>query len=485
MKSILLLETSKLFFPKAPPFGLITLYEHLKSNKIKSEYLDVYNVLDNKVITKKNSNELIKLLINKLDDKILKFDVIGISIPFESCFEFVKTLGKKIKNLFPEKKIIIGGKYISFLFMNGFIDENLFENRFDYAVILDGERAITKLLKSSLGEKDLGKIPNLIFYKDKQINVNSINNDFDINKQTIIKQNNENLIFEYEIGRGCYYNKCTFCAYKYGNKINYREKSLSIIKKDLKKNKKELMNKNVFFITDAINPNQIRIISETLIKEKIKIKWFGFLRFDKDFSYELLSLMKKSGCSELVFGLESGDKRINNKIIKKGIKLKEAERIIKECNQLGIETIVAVVTGFPTETIFNAFNTFKFIYKNRRHIPICEIYTFKLLKFSELYKNPKKYGITKIYEKNNEFKFLAKKGNIYQKYLINLFVAFFYTFFNLFSPMIISIDTNKKMLGFIKEKIIDNLSKINSSKNRVHKHKCLYKYYTNVQMKTE
>jgi magnesium-protoporphyrin IX monomethyl ester (oxidative) cyclase len=75
---------------------------------------------------------------------------------------------------------------------------------------------------------------------------------------------------------------------------------------------------------------------------------------------ELAQLMKKSGCVELIFGVESGDQDILNKVIDKSLKLEEVEKSAVICKKIGIKTKAFFVIGFPGEKIANMKKSMEF-----------------------------------------------------------------------------------------------------------------------------
>ncbi|NIM47627.1 MAG: radical SAM protein [Candidatus Aenigmarchaeota archaeon] len=91
--------------------------------------------------------------------------------------------------------------------------------------------------------------------------------------------------------------------------------------------------------------DRARRIVDGLIKEKINIPWTTAqgIRADK-VDLPLLSKMKKSGFFRTGFGIEAGSQEMIYKI-GKGLKLEKAEKAIKICKKLGIESIGYFIIG--------------------------------------------------------------------------------------------------------------------------------------------
>lgn len=82
--------------------------------------------------------------------------------------------------------------------------------------------------------------------------------------------------------------------------------------------------------------------------------------------------MFAAGCHHLTFGFESGSARIN-KEMKKGYKFKEydnnyAAEVFKNCMNNGIQVVLFLIIGYPTETKEDFEETMKFLKKYRKWI---------------------------------------------------------------------------------------------------------------------
>jgi anaerobic magnesium-protoporphyrin IX monomethyl ester cyclase len=75
---------------------------------------------------------------------------------------------------------------------------------------------------------------------------------------------------------------------------------------------------------------------------------------------EMLRGVKASGCTYLEFGIESGSQETLDRIIRKGIRLDEAERVLAACKDVGIDVHALYVVGFPGETQAGIDETFRF-----------------------------------------------------------------------------------------------------------------------------
>ncbi|MFH1312585.1 MAG: radical SAM protein [Candidatus Eisenbacteria bacterium] len=75
---------------------------------------------------------------------------------------------------------------------------------------------------------------------------------------------------------------------------------------------------------------------------------------------DLIQKAKHTGCSYLEFGIDSGKQDTLDRIIKKGLKLEDAERIVMLCKEARIDVHTLFVVGFPGETPEGISETLRF-----------------------------------------------------------------------------------------------------------------------------
>jgi hypothetical protein len=86
---------------------------------------------------------------------------------------------------------------------------------------------------------------------------------------------------------------------------------------------------------------------EALLESGEQFKWTCSARTDC-INKELLELMKKSGCTGVFFGIETGSARLQQ-TIGKNLDLDQALEAIRYAESLGISSTVSLITGFPDE----------------------------------------------------------------------------------------------------------------------------------------
>jgi radical SAM superfamily enzyme YgiQ (UPF0313 family) len=160
--------------------------------------------------------------------------------------------------------------------------------------------------------------------------------------------------------RGCP-GRCTFCHRSFKGMV--RKRSARNIINEIQILQRDYGIKGITFYDDTFTlfKDVVREFCNILIEERIDIDWSCFTRVDH-INEELLLLMKKAGCFQILFGVESGDEGILKNINKK-ISLKQAEEAVKAARRVGIETRASFLIGNQGETAETLARTINFAIK--------------------------------------------------------------------------------------------------------------------------
>jgi radical SAM superfamily enzyme YgiQ (UPF0313 family) len=370
----------------SPPLGMAKLVGYLKKIGYK-------NIKSIDLRTDKNfKNNLNQFAKN------IKTDIVGISavynIQLPAAIKLANAIRRHNKKIF----ILIGGNAISdnleYLINNPIILRSV-----DAIIFGDGEKPLEKIIYHLGTDKKLYSVPNII-YNDKK-SLKKSGHLFRCSKNFIdilpdFTKINSLPFIPLKISIGCYWRKCTFCAPtrtypKYPYQIATIESTLNIIKQlNIKYNKKRFV-----FFDDSIPPHYLEQLSKELIKRKFNIQWeVKATCLDAKFiNKKLVSLLKKSGCQEIGFGMES----FSPKILKQMNKIhtvQNALKILKLFKEEKIKTNIHILFGFPGETIRDVKTTLASLKKYNNLYEYFIINYFRLYKNSYIHKNPLKFNIT-------------------------------------------------------------------------------------------
>jgi anaerobic magnesium-protoporphyrin IX monomethyl ester cyclase len=112
---------------------------------------------------------------------------------------------------------------------------------------------------------------------------------------------------------------------------------------------KEYGAKEIYFDDSSFSVNQAHVIEvcNEIQRRGLKVWWSAMA--DAHLKIDTLKAMRAAGCIALKFGLESSDPQIL-KNIHKHINLDMARRMVRFCNEVGIETHATYIVGLPGET---------------------------------------------------------------------------------------------------------------------------------------
>ncbi len=351
----------------------------------------------------KNGKEDIRL-INNYVEKIVECptDSIGFSIYLKRTLPFSRLIRKKIREKFPEIAMIIGGSFSPFLEEKEI--KALFEQDYcDFLIIGEGEMSLPGLIQSRRSGKDYSGIKNLCYLEkgslllSERATINTLSElPFPSFSQFRLGHYPAPyLILPIQSSRGCSYKKCAFCSHYQVTLDTYNVYDIPQIADKIQHYKQEYDCKYFVFHDDNMPPTIIKRICESLKKKNIAdVYFYGYGRLVAKFrDPKLISLMRETGFRAIAWGLESASQKVLD-MMNKGIRIDDAEHILKDFHTAGILNLCFVMFGFPGETEKDAMETLHFLQKNANVISSILLDTYYPSKFSPIWNNPGKYGIT-------------------------------------------------------------------------------------------
>ncbi len=149
--------------------------------------------------------------------------------------------------------------------------------------------------------------------------------------------------------RGCPF-QCTFCLWPeilFGHK--FRQRSPKSVVDEIEHMIRMYGIDEIFFDDDTfvLNDTRVRGICEELLRRKIKIAWHCMGRVNT-VNQDTLNIMKKAGCTQIFYGLESGSDKILE-ASKKGITKKEMVNAVNMTQRAGLVASGSFIFGLPDE----------------------------------------------------------------------------------------------------------------------------------------
>jgi len=188
--------------------------------------------------------------------------------------------------------------------------------------------------------------------------------------------------------RGCPH-KCIFCDRSvFGNFC--RPHSAEYVMKMIKHLYYEFGVREILIEDDTflIFQKRLKKICQMLIEERLDLSWSCLGRVDA-VNPQILKLMRKAGCWQIGYGIESGSQRILD-FIKKGINLEQIQNALLWTRKAGIKTKGFFMIGHPLETKETIEETIRFA--KRIDLDDFDINKFTPFPGSEINKIANKYG---------------------------------------------------------------------------------------------
>ena len=357
--------------PIVMPLGILYLSAYLKSH----DDVGRIDLMDYVIQLNRNLSEY-----HTVDDFILretakisslKPDIIAISLMFSASHYFFDLTLERLKRIWPTALTVVGGIHATNC------TNNLLENRHvDYVVRGEGEIALSQLveqysqnqaiqLKGVYGKEHVPlSIPLSLADKAKDLDTLPFPDWELVDTETYFSS--EERGYQRNIGdtlwrraasiqtlRGCPH-RCIYCSAHtvHGRKVRYRsvEKCLEEIKILYEK-----YGVTTFVpVDDYFTANRKRVLRllrgiRRLNIPNIEMQFSNGININS-MDVEILDEMIGTGTKMLSLALESGSEVVQKKIIKKGVDLTKARKLILLCREKGVLTRCNVIFGFPGET---------------------------------------------------------------------------------------------------------------------------------------
>lgn len=314
------------------------------------------------------------VIVESYLEKILEYDarIVGFSVYGSSLVPSL-ALAKKIKEKDKNKLIVFGGPQCSQYMSGRYIIE---QDCVDIVVQGEGEEVLEEIVNLTERNEKVSFIPGTLLKRDGKI--------IDCGEHSLIKDLNllpfpdfsdfsldkysRSTTLPISSSRGCI-KRCVFCnEWPFWKKYRYRKGG--IIFEEMKHQLQKFSQIKVFEFHDSLmngNLEEMSKLCDLIIDNKLDISWAGQATIRGDMSLELLKKFKQTGCICLDYGLESGSDSVLSRI-RKGCTVEEAECLIRNTHQAGIDVVVNFMFGFPGETEEDFQQTLEFVSRNKEYI---------------------------------------------------------------------------------------------------------------------
>lgn len=341
-----------------------------------------------------------------------EYDLICITMPDLSQLIPAFTLSRllKIKTDIP---VALGGNYVTQNKKQIAKHPEIFEEYCDFVMPGDGELSLCELIEFIGKQRKIENVSNLMYKDGDSVICNESAPELDFREVAYADFDgidfsayfSPETVIPMQLSKGCYWGKCTFCDYYYGQQC-FDIKKIDDVIEEIKYFTNKYNNKHFLFIDEAIPPKYYNELAKAIIKNKLEIYFYSFVRLETGFTKEVLENLHKAGFRMGLWGYESSSERIME-MMNKGIDVSERIRILRDSKEAGIWNNGLFIMGYPTETLEEIEQTISVIYKNRDIIHSCTPSNFSLKRNAILMNFIGKNGLLG-FEENGEFYVVLK-----------------------------------------------------------------------------
>ena len=377
----------------APYYPTQIMFAGFQNELMKLDYESIkYYVFD------KESNIFRDFYEERIDEIVAQnADYIGISINSSNQIIAGLTLANMLKKR-TKAHISIGGNHFGRVADALAKYPEFFELFCDSVSLEEGEIPVYKLAQHINGEIPVEQVPNLMYLKNGVVCSNPIIEPLKLNDMKMASLKGYDLsryfipeiVMPFQTSRGCYWRKCSFCDHDFG--MCYNIKNLDKLIYEIKYFKENYGITKFEFIDEAISPAYMKAMCERFIEEDLGIEFFCDARLETGFTKEIFELAHKAGLRMVLWGYESGSRRIMD-LINKGIDIDNRLNILREAKEAGIFNFAFIFFGFPAETREDALMTIEDICNNTDIIHTYGKSVFTMGKHTKLREAPEKYGV--------------------------------------------------------------------------------------------
>ena len=371
-----------------PHLGLLMLGSVLRKSGHRVRIIDsTAQILDNKETLE--------------EIKIFQPDIVGFTGVTPSILKAVK-MASMVKDLYPSIPILIGGPHFTAIPEKTLMDYPVF----NYGVVGEGEITIVELVNALASNRKPSNVPGVAFRENGRVRFNPPRPPI-MNLDSLpfpawellddFPSKYHPALFKYKrlpsthiiSSRGCPH-KCIFCDTSvFSRRVRFHSPEYVLEMVDFLV--KYFKIKEVVFEDDQFLVKQERVaeICEGLLNAKFDIAWSCSGRVDSVNDLALLKLMKRSGCWQINYGIESASQKILD-FAKKAITIEQVEKAVSLTRKAGILAKGYFIFGLPFETEKTMKNSIRFA----KQIPLADVSVFMLTPFpgSRMYDIAEQYG---------------------------------------------------------------------------------------------
>ena len=367
----------------------------------------------------------------------LQPDYLGLSATTISVTNAAR-IAARVQSLVPHVVTILGGAHLSA------IPERTIEAfpSIDFGVLAEGEVSLFELLDRLGRGLAVDDLPGLVYRRDGQIRTNprapyiddldtlpmpawDLLPDFPHRFQPSLFSYPRTPVATLMGSRGCPFS-CSFCDRSTSGKA-WRMHGVEYLVK-LCRHLDGLGVRHIIFVDDLFTVRKHRVVElcQAFLDNGFDFSW-SCNSHPNLLDLETLQLMKRAGCWQIAYGIESGSQRILD-LVKRELRIPQMRETLRMTRAAGIRTKGYVMIGHPTEGLDSLAEDAKFL--RSVELDLCQITKFTPYPGTPAYPTIHEYGtFDEDWEQMNamNFKFIPHglSEELLETYFDHLYRAFY------------------------------------------------------------
>lgn len=311
---------------------------------------------------------LLRLLQQKIE--IYRPTIVALSVPFPGNLYCAFKCGQWLKKNYPEIKIVMGGGFPN-TELRSLTDPRVFDY-LDFITLDDGEAPLLNLIEHLDGTRNITELKRTFALQNREVVYLDGSDSADFSQSQVgVPDYSDFLLDQYlsvieivnpmhrlwsdgrwnkmTLAHGCYWGRCTFCDTSLDYIKRYEPSTAQLLCDRIEQIIRQTGQIGFHFVDEAAPPALMRALALEIIRRKITVVWWTNIRFEKNFTYDLCLLLKKSGCIAVSGGLEVASDRLLG-MINKGVSVAKVAKVTDHFTRAGIMVHAYLMYGFPTQT---------------------------------------------------------------------------------------------------------------------------------------
>lgn len=200
------------------------------------------------------------------------------------------------------------------------------------------------------------------------------------------------LILPVVAGHGCDWGRCAFCNITLGYSAT-QHRDPAAVAGEIADLHRRYGSRLFTLYQESVSPARLEGIARGLCDAGVDVRWEATCELEPGFTPQLCSLLHRSGCRCLHFGLETIEPDVIARM-DRNIDLAIADEVLRNVSDAGIMNAVTLISGFPGETREQAERTAQFVIDRADVMHSVSVSVYYISRGSPVDRDPERYGVS-------------------------------------------------------------------------------------------